>query len=40
MTSSKPEENELFISGEGMIVVTLRTLPKVGLDGGLLLEIV
>ena len=37
--SSKSEENYLFISGEGMIVITLRTLPKVGLDDGPLLEI-
>ena len=36
VTSSKLEENYLFISGEGMIVVcvTLRHLPKVGLDDG------
>ena len=39
VTSSKSEENYLFISGEDMIVFTLRTIPKVGLDDGRLFAI-
>ena len=39
VSSSKPDENNLFLPGESMVSISLRTLFEVGLDDGPLLVV-
>ena len=39
VSSSKPDENNLFLPGKSMVIVSLRTLSEIGLDDGPLLVV-